>query len=99
MAVIENTIQKSNIIVSAKIIALTNKMITFITQDGQHLLVPVTQSEREDVLFLPSLKDIWHAELWIPVNQKTPSVATIWLDGSSWNSKGLTFSYKFRELG
>lgn len=70
MAVIENTIQKSNIIVSAKIIALTNKMITFITQDGQHLLVPATQSEREDVLFLPSLKDIWHAELWIPVNQK-----------------------------
>lgn len=70
MAVIENTLQKSNIIVSAKIIALTNKMITFLTQDGQHLLVPVTQSEREDILFLPTLKDIWHTELWIPVNRK-----------------------------
>ena len=70
MSLLETTMQNSGTIVTAKIIAMTNKLITFITQDGQRLLIPITNQEREDSLFLPTLKDIWKAGLWIPVNKK-----------------------------
>lgn len=70
MNLIENTTLHSGNIVAAKITAMTQKLITVVTQDGQYLTVPITNQERKDNLFLASIKDIWHAGIWIPVNRK-----------------------------
>ncbi|BAP86487.1 hypothetical protein LOOC260_119810 [Paucilactobacillus hokkaidonensis JCM 18461] len=70
MNLIENTNQHSENMVAAKVIAMTQKLITVMTQDGQYLTVPITIQERRDNLFIASIKDIWHAGIWIPVNRK-----------------------------
>ncbi|KIS03644.1 hypothetical protein [Paucilactobacillus wasatchensis] len=87
MNLIENTTQHSENIVAAKVIAMTKKIITLMTQDGQYLTVPITIQERRDNLFIASIKDIWRAGIWIPVNRKFHSFLQYdWLANPTTNS-------------
>lgn len=62
--------KKTNNIVAAKIVAMTKKIITVVTENGQQVNVPITNQERQDNLFIASIKDIWQAGIWIPVNKE-----------------------------
>lgn len=61
---------ESKNIVAAKIISMTGKRVTVITADGHLMSIPLTQNNQRDSLMIESLRDIWHAGIWIPVNKK-----------------------------
>lgn len=83
MKLIDSNNSTTNNIVAAKIIAMTKKIVTVQTQDGQYLQVPLSQQKRTDSLFVASLKDIWHAGIWIPVNKKLHQLLKYdWFDNS-----------------
>lgn len=57
-------------IVAAKIIKVTPKNVTVITEEGHLLKIPLTKQYREDKTLRASLVDILKAGIWIPVNKK-----------------------------
>lgn len=57
-------------IVAAKIINVTSKNVTVITEEGHLLKIPLTKQYRQDKLLHASLVDILKAGIWIPVNKK-----------------------------
>ncbi len=57
-------------IVAAKIINVTPKNVTVITEEGHLLKIPLTKQYREDKTLRASLVDILKAGIWIPVNKK-----------------------------
>ena len=57
-------------IVAAKIINVTPKNVTVITEKGHLLKIPLTKQYREDKTLRASLVDILKAGIWIPVNKK-----------------------------
>lgn len=57
-------------VVAAQIVGMNGKTITVKTETGQILRLPLNQKHRQDKVFLASLKDIWHAHIWIPVNRQ-----------------------------
>lgn len=57
-------------IVAAKIINVTPKNVTVITEEGHLLKIPLTKQYREDKTLRASLVDILKAGIWIPVNKE-----------------------------
>lgn len=57
-------------IVAARIVAVTGKTVKVVTEDGQTLRIPLSRKYRQDQTMLASLKDIWRAGIWIPVNRR-----------------------------
>ncbi|MCR5525182.1 MAG: hypothetical protein K6F18_05925 [Lactobacillus sp.] len=57
-------------IVAAKIIAMSARKVTVVTEEGHLLVIPLTKEYRQDKTMLESLKDILRAGIWIPVNKK-----------------------------
>lgn len=57
-------------IVAAQIVGMNGKTVTVKTETGQILRLPLTAKHQHDQIFLASLKDIWHAQIWIPVNRQ-----------------------------
>ncbi|MBB1079655.1 hypothetical protein H5S09_07235 [Limosilactobacillus sp. STM2_1] len=57
-------------IVAAKIISVSRKNITVITEEGHFLKIPLTTKYQQDKTLFASLKDILKAGIWIPVNKK-----------------------------
>ncbi|MBD7894802.1 MULTISPECIES: hypothetical protein [Limosilactobacillus] len=69
-------------IVAAKIIAISNKKVTVVTEEGHLLMIPLTKEYRQDKTMLESLKDILRAGIWIPVNKKLRKLFSYdWLTG------------------
>lgn len=69
-------------IVAAKIIAISSKKVTMVTEEGHLLTVPLTKEYRRDRTRLASLKDILRAGIWIPVNKKLHKIFNYdWLAG------------------
>lgn len=67
-------------IVAARIITLTKKKVTVMTEEGQVLKIPLNSQYRQDHTLFASLKDILKAQIWIPVNKKLKALfATDWL--------------------
>lgn len=61
-------------IVAAKIIKVTPKNVTVITEEGHLLKIPLTKQYREDKTLRASLVDILKAGIWIPVNKKAKKI-------------------------
>ncbi|EEW54202.1 hypothetical protein HMPREF0494_0623 [Limosilactobacillus antri DSM 16041] len=57
-------------IVAARIVAVSGKTVKVVTEDGQTLRIPLPSNYRQDQTMLASLKDIWRAGIWIPVNRQ-----------------------------
>lgn len=57
-------------VVAAQIVGMNGKTVTVKTETGQILRLPLTAKHQHDQTFLASLKDIWHAQIWIPVNRQ-----------------------------
>lgn len=57
-------------IVAARIVAVTGKTVKVVTEDGQAIRIPLSSKYRQDKTMLASLKDIWRAGIWIPVNRQ-----------------------------
>ncbi len=57
-------------IVAARIVAVSGRTVKVVTEDGQTLRIPLSKTYRQDKTMLASLKDIWHAGIWIPVNRQ-----------------------------
>lgn len=57
-------------IVAAKIIGMTSKRVMVVTEDGHLMSIPLTKNNQQDNLMIESPKDIWRAQIWIPVNKK-----------------------------
>lgn len=55
-------------IVAARIVAVTGRTVKVVTEDGQTLRIPLSNKYRQDKTMLASLRDIWRAGIWIPVN-------------------------------
>lgn len=69
-------------IVAAKIIAMSKKKVTVLTEEGHLLTIPLTKEYRQDKTMLESLRDILHAGIWIPVNKKLHQLFSYdWLTG------------------
>ncbi|WP_302117113.1 hypothetical protein [uncultured Limosilactobacillus sp.] len=61
-------------IVAAKIVNVTKRNVTVITEDGHLLRIPLTQQYRQDKTLHASLVDILKAGIWIPVNKKLKKI-------------------------
>ena len=57
-------------IVAARIVAVTGRTVKVVTEDGQTLRIPLSNKYRQDKTMLASLRDIWRAGIWIPVNRQ-----------------------------
>lgn len=57
-------------VAAAQIIGLSGKYILVKTESGQVLRLPLSLKKQHDQVFLASLKDIWHNQIWIPVNTR-----------------------------
>lgn len=55
---------------AAQIVGMSGTRVTVKTEDGQTLRLPISSNNQQDRIFLDSLKDIWKAKIWIPVNTK-----------------------------
>lgn len=57
-------------VAAAKIVGMSGKWVTVVTDRGRYLRIPLTKNNQHDQLTIASLKDIWRAGIWIPVNTK-----------------------------
>lgn len=57
-------------VAAAKIVGMSGKWVTVVTAEGNRMRIPLTKNNQHDKLMIASLKDIWHAGIWIPVNTK-----------------------------
>lgn len=69
-------------IVAARIVAVTGRTVKVVTEDGQTLRIPLSNKYRQDKTMLASLRDIWRAGIWIPVNRQLKKLFHYdWLTG------------------
>lgn len=69
-------------IVAAKIVAVSGRTVKVVTEDGQTLRIPLSQTYQQDKNMLASLKDILKAGIWIPVNRQLKRLFRYdWLTG------------------
>ena len=69
-------------IVAARIVAVTCRTVKVVTEDGQTLRIPLSNKYRQDKTMLASLRDIWRAGIWIPVNRQLKKLFHYdWLTG------------------
>ena len=69
-------------IVAARIVAVTGRTVKVVTEDGQPLRIPLSNKYRQDKTMLASLRDIWRAGIWIPVNRQLKKLFHYdWLTG------------------
>lgn len=74
--------QEQTNIVAAKIVRVTRKNVTVVTEEGRRFKVPLNKSYQHDRTMLASLKDILKAGIWIPVNKKLKQLFQYdWLTG------------------
>ena len=69
-------------IVAAQIVAVTGRTVKVVTETGQTLRIPLSNKYRQDKTMLASLRDIWRAGIWIPVNRQLKKLFHYdWLTG------------------
>lgn len=83
-------------IVAAKIINVTPKNVTVITEEGHLLKIPLTKQYREDKTLRASLVDILKAGIWIPVNKKLKNcLVTTGFLFLPWSQQRIKFLQRF----
>lgn len=55
---------------AAQIIGIHGKFVTVKTEYGSIIQLPLSKRDQSDHILLQSLRDIWHAKIWLPVNTK-----------------------------